>query len=175
MNTLSDKFCSYCIQQRTVEPALPRWRQIVLLLQPCRLHVGCFPALTRYRQDPRQLQRQHQETLQSRAKVRCCFFFFLLGLPYATVLSSFLSVGNVGLLWPNSWVDEDATWHGGIPRPRPHCVWWGLGTQLSPPTERGIATPPLFDGCLLWPNGRPSQQLSSSCRNIVWFMVGLSR
>jgi len=78
MNTLSDKFCSYCIQQRTVEPALPRWRQIVLLLQPRHLHVGCFPALTRYRQDPRQLQRQHQETLQSQAKVRCYFFFFFL-------------------------------------------------------------------------------------------------
>jgi len=31
------------------------------------------------------------------------------------------------------------------------------------PTERGIAAPPLFDICLLWPNGRPAQQLLSSC------------
>ena len=28
-------------------------------------------------------------------------------------------------LWPNSWVDEDATWYGGRPRPRRHCVRWG--------------------------------------------------
>jgi len=33
-----------------------------------------------------------------------------------------------------------------------------------PPTERGTAAPlPLFDPCLLWPDGCPSQQLLSSC------------
>jgi len=26
------------------------------------------------------------------------------------------------LLWPNSWMDQDATWYGGRPRPRRHCV-----------------------------------------------------
>jgi len=26
------------------------------------------------------------------------------------------------LLWPNGWMDEDATWYGSRPRPRPHCV-----------------------------------------------------
>jgi len=26
------------------------------------------------------------------------------------------------LLWPNSWIDEDATRYGSRPRPRPHCV-----------------------------------------------------
>ena len=31
------------------------------------------------------------------------------------------------------------------------------------PTERGVQQPPLFGSCLLWPNGRPSQQLLSSC------------
>jgi len=25
-------------------------------------------------------------------------------------------------LWPNGWIDQDATWCGGRPRPRPHCV-----------------------------------------------------
>jgi len=32
------------------------------------------------------------------------------------------SVYNVGVLWPNSWMDKDATWYGGRARPRPHCV-----------------------------------------------------
>jgi len=35
------------------------------------------------------------------------------------------------------------------------------GAQLPP--ERGTAAPPLFDPCLFWPNGRPSQLLLSSC------------
>jgi len=26
------------------------------------------------------------------------------------------------LLWPNGWMDEDTTWYGSRPRPRPHCV-----------------------------------------------------
>ena len=26
------------------------------------------------------------------------------------------------LLWPNGWTDQDATWCGGRPRPRQHCV-----------------------------------------------------
>jgi len=25
------------------------------------------------------------------------------------------------LLWPNGWMDLDATWYGGRYRPRPHC------------------------------------------------------
>ena len=49
-------------------------------------------------------------------------------------------VCNVGVLWPNSWMDQNATWYrgrGGRPRPRRHCVRWGP----SSPTERGTATP----------------------------------
>ena len=26
------------------------------------------------------------------------------------------------LLWPNGWMDQDATWYEGRPRRRPHCV-----------------------------------------------------
>jgi len=33
------------------------------------------------------------------------------------------------LLWPNGWMDQDPTWYGGRPRPRPHCVRWGVGTH----------------------------------------------
>ena len=29
------------------------------------------------------------------------------------------------LPWPNRWMDQDATWYGGRPRPWPHCARWG--------------------------------------------------
>jgi len=29
------------------------------------------------------------------------------------------------LLWPNGWMDQDATWHGGRSRPKRHCARWG--------------------------------------------------
>ena len=29
------------------------------------------------------------------------------------------------LLWPNGWMDEAGTWHGGRPQPRRLCVRWG--------------------------------------------------
>ena len=32
------------------------------------------------------------------------------------------------LLWPNGWMDEDATWYGSRPRPRPHCIRRGPGS-----------------------------------------------
>jgi len=58
----------------------------------------------------------------------------------------------------NGWNDEDATWHEGRPRPRPHCLTWG---STSP--KRG--TVPIFGPCLLWPNGRPAttEHLLPSC------------
>jgi len=62
-------------------------------------------------------------------------------------------------LCPNGCMDQDATWHGGRPRPRSHCARWGLSSPAKG------AQPPLFDPCLLWPNGRPSQLLLSTCTN----------
>jgi len=44
---------------------------------------------------------------------------------------SVLSVCDVGLLWPNGWMDQNEPWHGGRPQPWPYCVRWGMGTQLS--------------------------------------------
>jgi len=38
---------------------------------------------------------------------------------------SVLSVCNVGILWPNGWMDEDEAWYAGRPRPWPHSVRWG--------------------------------------------------
>jgi len=50
------------------------------------------------------------------------------------------------LLWPNGWVDRDATWYEGIPRPMPHCV------RRRPTPQRGMhSSPHLFGPCLLWP------------------------
>jgi len=83
------------------------------------------------------------------------------------------------LLWPNGWMDQGVTWHGGRPRPKRHCVTWG---PSSPVLKRGLphrglilcymgthspqkagTVPPIFGPCLLRPNGRPSQQLLSTC------------
>jgi len=53
------------------------------------------------------------------------------------------------LLWPNGWMDQDATWSGGRPWTWPHCVRWAL-------PQRGTAalhTALIFDHCLLWSNG----------------------
>jgi len=40
-------------------------------------------------------------------------------------------------IWPNGWMDQDATWYRGKPRPRRRCVRW----VVAPP-ERG--TTPSF-------------------------------
>ena len=60
------------------------------------------------------------------------------------------------LLWPNRWMDQR---HHFVrryrTRPRQHCV--------SSPRGKGHSIPILFSPCLLRPNGRPSQQLPSSC------------
>jgi len=56
------------------------------------------------------------------------------------------------LLWPNGWMDQDATWYGGRPRPRPNCVRWGP-SSLSLPPKRGHSSSPIFSQCMLWPNG----------------------
>ena len=39
-------------------------------------------------------------------------------------------VCNVRALWPNSWTDQDETWHAGRPRPWPHYVRWGPNSPL---------------------------------------------
>ena len=66
-------------------------------------------------------------------------------------------------------MDQDPTWYGGRPRPRPHCVRW----NPAPPHRKGHSSPhfrdlrtwgpsspkerstasPTFGPWLLWPNG----------------------
>ena len=62
---------------------------------------------------------------------------------------SVLSVGDVAVLWPNSWMDQDASWYGDIV----------LDGDPAPPPERAQQPLPTFSPCLLWLNGRPSQLL----------------
>jgi len=44
------------------------------------------------------------------------------------------------LLWSNGWMDQDATWYGGKPWPRQHCVKWGR----SSPSPKRRHSPPQF-------------------------------
>jgi len=113
------------------------------------------------------------------------------------------------LLWPNGWMDQDATLYDGRPigtgnivldadpAPPPPQVsahvccgqmagWINmpLGTKVglgpgrivlhgdhAPSAKRGTA-PPIFGPCLLWPSGRPSQQLLSTCSlGLLSFLV----
>jgi len=34
---------------------------------------------------------------------------------------------SADVLWPNGWVEQDATWYEG----RPHCVRWGPSSPLK--------------------------------------------
>ena len=45
-----------------------------------------------------------------------------------------LSVCDVGVLWPNGWMDEDETWHGGRLRPGHHSV---LDGDPAPHPQKG--------------------------------------
>jgi len=56
-------------------------------------------------------------------------------------------------------MDQDATWYGGRPCPRPHCVRW----NPAPPQKRAQQPPPIFGPCLLWPNGWMDQD-ATWCR-----------
>ena len=53
------------------------------------------------------------------------------------------------LLWPNGWMDQDSTWHGGRPWSCTHCARW---RHSCPPPKRG-QSPTIFGPSLLWPNG----------------------
>jgi len=50
------------------------------------------------------------------------------------------------LLWPNVWMDRDATWYEGRPWPRRHCVKWR--PNFLPP-KKGTAPPNFRPMCLV--------------------------
>jgi len=74
-------------------------------------------------------------------------------LCYRTVVLSVCLVSNVGVLWPNGWVDQNATWYGGRPRPRPDSVRWDPASSRGPQHP----LPKIFGPCLLWSNSRLDQ------------------
>jgi len=52
--------------------------------------------------------------------------------------------------WPNGWMYQDGTWHGGGPWYRLHCARRGP----SSPPKKGSGVPcPIFDPFLFWTNG----------------------
>jgi len=62
-------------------------------------------------------------------------FVKLFALCYRTFVCPVRLDCDIGVLWPNGWMDQDATSYGGrLPR------------------KRGTASPPIFGPCLLWPN-----------------------
>jgi len=61
------------------------------------------------------------------------------------------------LLWPNGWMDEDATWYGSRPRHRPHC---NRRVRTSQRSAKGTQHPHVYCG-----HGCPSQLLLSCCTN----------
>jgi len=61
------------------------------------------------------------------------------------------------------------------PRPRRHYVRLSDEDQAPPPKKRGgHSSSPLFGLCLLWPNGRPPQQLLGSCSSLLTRRSSLS-
>ena len=56
------------------------------------------------------------------------------------------------LLWPNGWMNQDATSYGDKPWPRPRCVRWE-----RPPPRKKVHNPSIYGPCLLWPNGWTDQ------------------
>jgi len=58
---------------------------------------------------------------------RCAFSLSVL---------SVLSVCYVGVLWPNGWMNQDATWYRDRPRSKRHCVRLGPSFTLPPKTAQ---------------------------------------
>jgi len=66
------------------------------------------------------------------------------------------------LLWPNSWMDQDATWYEGRRPPRRHCVRWGP----SSPQKKGHS-PPQFSSLMLCCRREPSRDAGHLCRKLA--------
>jgi len=76
---------------------------------------------------------------------------------------------NVGILRPNSWMDQDVTWHGGRPWPRRHCV--ALGSSSL--TERGTAVPPPVAPPTFWPTALARLPISATAELLLFISVNM--
>ena len=63
------------------------------------------------------------------------------------------------LLWPNSWMNQDATWYGGRCRPRRHCVRWLLSCLPQ------IGAQP----CACWTSKEQLFGATEECRALTWW------
>ena len=59
------------------------------------------------------------------------------------------------LLWPNGWMDQDATWYESKPRHKRHCVRWGASSP-----KRGTA-----------PNFRPMSVVAKQLNALGYHLV----
>ena len=67
------------------------------------------------------------------------------------------------LLWPNSWMHQDATWYGGRLQPRRLFVRW----DPAPPPKGGRAPCPIFGPFLFWPKMPVGREVSLGPDDIV--------
>ena len=65
-----------------------------------------------------------------------------------------LVTGLPCLLWPNGWMDQDATWYDGRPRPGQHCVRCGPSSTLKEHSPQISAHVCQTAGCIKMPLGR---------------------
>ena len=72
---------------------------------------------------------------------------------------------HVCIQWPDSWMDQDAIWHRGRSRPRPHCARWG---PSSPPSKVKRRRSPTISAHMLWPNGWMDQDPRPRRRCVRW-------
>jgi len=69
------------------------------------------------------------------------------------------------LLWPNGWMDQDATWCEGRSRPRPHCVTWG---SSSPPEGTAPTVRPMSIVAKRSP-------ISATAEHLLWSPYGIGQ
>jgi len=86
-------------------------------------------------------------------------------LLFCTVSRRIAYCTRTHLLWPNGWMDEDATWtwYGSKPQPRRHCVRRGPSSPHPRKGHSSGAAHAFFSAHVYCGHARPSQLLLSSC------------
>jgi len=141
---------------------------------PLGMKVGLSPGDFVFDGDPATPEKRHTHPTQFLARVYCGQVAGWIKMPLGTevnvgsadVVRWGLSSPVKGaqppdfgscLLWPNGWMDEDATWYVSRPRPKPHCI------RRGPSSPRKGHSSPLFSVHVYCGQGRLSQLLLSSC------------
>jgi len=88
----------------------------------------------RYRQRDRQTDRQTDGRSASSRSLKTVH-------PILSDRCPALSVCDVGVLWPNGWMDQDITCYVGGPRPWPHNDIASDGDTGRLPAKKGTAAP----------------------------------